>query len=210
MAADNTVLVITGGAPLDDVAVRAAAGAEPVCRRRRRSRPCLGRRDPARRAGRRSRLDLARRSRLGERRTSTVERHPADKAATDTELALSCAAAMKPDRIVLLAGRGDRLDHGIAALGALGGDSTGGRSGRRGLVGFRPRDRRPPRSRRRGDPSGRHDVLAARPARRLPRCDRHRLALATRRRRSGADGRSRRIQRGCRTTVPRRGRRQVS
>jgi thiamine pyrophosphokinase len=53
----------------------------------------------------------------------TVERHPTDKAATDTELALARAAAMQPDRIILLAGRGDRLDHGIAALGALGDDA---------------------------------------------------------------------------------------
>ena len=52
----------------------------------------------------------------------TVERHPADKAATDTELALQCAAAMRPHRIVLLAGQGDRIDHAIAALGALGSD----------------------------------------------------------------------------------------
>ena len=52
-----------------------------------------------------------------------VERHPADKAATDTELALACAAAMRPHRILLVAGRGDRLDHAIAALGALGADT---------------------------------------------------------------------------------------
>ena len=54
--------------------------------------------------------------------TIAVERHPADKAATDTELALRCAAAMRPDRLVLLAGQGDRIDHAIAAIGALGGD----------------------------------------------------------------------------------------
>ena len=56
----------------------------------------------------------------------TIERHPADKAATDTELALVCAAAMHPQRLVLVAGRGDRLDHTIAALGALGAESLAG------------------------------------------------------------------------------------
>jgi thiamine pyrophosphokinase len=55
-----------------------------------------------------------------------VERHPADKAATDTELALAYAAAMKPRRIVLAAGRGDRLDHAIAAIGALGAPALAG------------------------------------------------------------------------------------
>ena len=29
---------------------------------------------------------------------------------------------MRPDRLVLLAGQGDRIDHAIAAIGALGGD----------------------------------------------------------------------------------------
>jgi thiamine pyrophosphokinase len=47
-------------------------------------------------------------------------RHPVDKDATDTELALAYAAGLGPARIVLLAGQGDRMDHAIAALGALG------------------------------------------------------------------------------------------
>jgi thiamine pyrophosphokinase len=52
--------------------------------------------------------------------TIPIERHPVDKSATDTELALQRAVAMRPRRIVLVAGRGDRLDHSIAAIGALG------------------------------------------------------------------------------------------
>ena len=49
-----------------------------------------------------------------------VLRHPVDKAATDTELAIAHAASLDPDRLLLLAGQGDRLDHAVAALGALG------------------------------------------------------------------------------------------
>lgn len=56
----------------------------------------------------------------------TVVRHPVDKAATDTELALAHAAAQGADRIVLLAGPGDRMDHAIAALGALGAPELAG------------------------------------------------------------------------------------
>jgi thiamine pyrophosphokinase len=119
---DNTVLVITGGAPLDDVAVRAASGAARVV-------AADGGLDHALAAGITPDIlvgDLDSISAAGlEWATANipVERHPTDKAATDTELALSCAAAIAPERVVLLAGRGDRLDHGIAALGALGGDA---------------------------------------------------------------------------------------
>ena len=51
---------------------------------------------------------------------TTVVRHPVDKAATDTELAVAHAASLAPERILLVAGVGDRLDHAVAALGALG------------------------------------------------------------------------------------------
>jgi thiamine pyrophosphokinase len=44
------------------------------------------------------------------------ERHPAEKDATDLELALDTAAAMAPGRILLLAGTGGRLDHELSAL----------------------------------------------------------------------------------------------
>ena len=49
-----------------------------------------------------------------------VERHAADKGETDTELAIAHAVSLDPRRILMLAGRGDRLDHAIAALGSLG------------------------------------------------------------------------------------------
>lgn len=50
---------------------------------------------------------------------ATISRHSTDKDQTDTELALAFAADMNPERITLVGG-GDRLDHGIAAIGALG------------------------------------------------------------------------------------------
>lgn len=49
-----------------------------------------------------------------------IEAHPSHKDRTDTELALAHAAAHHPERIILLSGGGDRLDHTFAAFGALG------------------------------------------------------------------------------------------
>ncbi|MGB1727924.1 MAG: thiamine diphosphokinase [Ilumatobacteraceae bacterium] len=51
---------------------------------------------------------------------SAIERHPVDKDATDTELALRHAVGLNPSRIVLMSGGGDRIDHTLAAIGALG------------------------------------------------------------------------------------------
>ena len=48
-----------------------------------------------------------------------VEEHPADKDSTDTQLALRAAADLNPDRLIVLSGGGDRLDHVMAVLGAL-------------------------------------------------------------------------------------------
>jgi thiamine pyrophosphokinase len=55
-----------------------------------------------------------------------IERHPADKDATDLELALDAALELEPDRILVLAGWGDRLDHLLAALLLLGSERYGG------------------------------------------------------------------------------------
>lgn len=57
---------------------------------------------------------------------TTVVRHPVDKAATDTELAIAHAASLGPEEILLVAGQGDRLDHAVAALGALGAPELAG------------------------------------------------------------------------------------
>ena len=55
-----------------------------------------------------------------------IERYPAEKEATDLELALDIAAAMSPQRILVLAGDGGRLDHQLAALLLLGSDRYAG------------------------------------------------------------------------------------
>lgn len=52
-----------------------------------------------------------------------VVRHPAAKDATDLELAVEEALALRPDRIVVLAGEGDRLDHLLSLLLLLGAPS---------------------------------------------------------------------------------------
>lgn len=49
-----------------------------------------------------------------------IERYPAEKDATDLELALDAALALGPDRILLLAGGGGRLDHLLSTLLLLG------------------------------------------------------------------------------------------
>ncbi len=48
----------------------------------------------------------------------TISSHPPDKNETATELAVAYAVGMAPDRLTLIGG-GDRLDHTIAAIGAL-------------------------------------------------------------------------------------------
>lgn len=53
-------------------------------------------------------------------RHATIDRFDPDKDQTDTELALRRAVAANPTRLVLLSGGGDRLDHTLAAVTALG------------------------------------------------------------------------------------------
>lgn len=50
---------------------------------------------------------------------ATIARHDPDKDQTDTELALAMALDLHPARLVLI-GAGERLDHTLAAIGALG------------------------------------------------------------------------------------------
>jgi thiamine pyrophosphokinase len=49
-----------------------------------------------------------------------IERHPAEKNATDLELALDAALSLGPDQILVLAGDGGRLDHLLSTLLILG------------------------------------------------------------------------------------------
>lgn len=53
-------------------------------------------------------------------RNAEITRHPTDKEQTDTELALAHAVTMDPAHLTLVGG-GDRLDHTLAGIGALGG-----------------------------------------------------------------------------------------
>jgi thiamine pyrophosphokinase len=55
---------------------------------------------------------LARAERAGAR----IDRHPVEKDETDLELALDAAAALDPERILVLAPRGGRLDHELSGL----------------------------------------------------------------------------------------------
>ena len=54
-----------------------------------------------------------------ERRGAVVTRHPAEKDATDLELALEEAAARSPRRLVVVASATGRLDHLLSSLHAL-------------------------------------------------------------------------------------------
>ena len=49
-----------------------------------------------------------------------IERHPAEKNATDLELALDAALELRPEHIIVLAGDGGRLDHQLGMLLLLG------------------------------------------------------------------------------------------
>lgn len=55
-----------------------------------------------------------------------VERHPADKDATDLELALAAAISLEPERILVIGGGGGRLDHALGELLLLSDDTYAG------------------------------------------------------------------------------------
>jgi thiamine pyrophosphokinase len=120
-----TVVIITGSAPLDERAVAAVPeGALVIAADGGLDHARAAGIDPAVLVG-----DLDSVTALGLAWASehtTVVRHPIDKAATDTELAIEHAASLHPERIVLLAGQSDRLDHAVAALGALGAPALAG------------------------------------------------------------------------------------
>jgi thiamine pyrophosphokinase len=58
-----------------------------------------------------------------ERSGGRLERHPEDKDASDLELALDCAVRFGPRRILVLGGRGGRLDHLLGELVLLARDA---------------------------------------------------------------------------------------
>ena len=158
-AVERTVVVITGAAPLDRRGRRGAPRATP-----RSSPPTAASTTPSPPGWRRrSSSATSTRSRpIGLAWASEhteVVRHPVDKAATDTELAVAHAATLAPQRTPARSpAQGDRLDHAVAALGALGAPE---------LAGDRARSRRGGAATslhvvhgpgtRRARPAGRHD-----------------------------------------------------
>ncbi len=58
--------------------------------------------------------------------TGRVERHPAEKDASDLELALSAALRFETERILVLGGAGGRLDHLLGGLLLLAADAYSG------------------------------------------------------------------------------------
>jgi thiamine pyrophosphokinase len=116
---NDTVVIVTGAAPLDSGAVVAIPSDAIVI-------AADGGLDHARAAGLHPAgligdLDSVSEEGLAwAQQHATIQRHPIDKDATDTELAVAFAAAMNPSRVIMVAGGGDRLDHTLAAIGALG------------------------------------------------------------------------------------------
>jgi len=115
---DETVIVVTGAAPLasrvvdrlpDGIVLAADGGLDHALAAGLRPAGLIGDLDSVSADG----LAWA-------EAHATISRHDPDKDRTDTELALETAADLTPARVVLVAGGGDRLDHTLAALGALG------------------------------------------------------------------------------------------
>jgi thiamine pyrophosphokinase len=110
----TTVVVVTGGDPLDGVdlpalpddaiVVAADSGVDRAEALGLRVDVAVGDFDSVTRGA----LDRA--ERLG----AKVERHPEAKDATDLELALDVARSLGPGRVVVLGGHGGRLDHLLA------------------------------------------------------------------------------------------------
>ena len=110
----TTVVVVTGGDPLDGVdlpalpddaiVVAADSGVDRAEALGLRVDVAVGDFDSVTHGG----LDRA--ERLG----AKVERHPEAKDATDLELALDVARSLGPRRVVVLGGHGGRLDHLLA------------------------------------------------------------------------------------------------
>ena len=131
---NDTVVIVTGAAPLDARAVAAIPSHAIVI-------AADGGLDHARAAGLTPAgligdLDSVSEEGLAwAKHHATIQRHPIDKDATDTELAVAFAAGMNPSRVVMVAGGGDRLDHTLAAIGALGAPRADERPPHRVLVG---------------------------------------------------------------------------
>ena len=116
---DETVIVVTGAEPLDhDAVAQLPRDAIVIAADGALDHALAGGLTPAALVG-----DLDSISADGlawAEAHATIQRHDRDKDQTDTELALSIAADFNPGRLILVSGGGDRLDHTLAAIGALG------------------------------------------------------------------------------------------
>lgn len=123
----GTTVVVIGGGALTDRAVRAAAAAvDPVVV------AADGGLDHAVAAGLEPTVlvgDLDSISAAGTMwayaHEVDIDRHPPDKDATDTALALARAATIGGAELLVLGGHGDRLDHTLGIVAALGASSLG-------------------------------------------------------------------------------------
>lgn len=121
----DTVVIVTGSEPLDAAALATIPSDAVVI-------AADGGLDHALAAGLSPTIVVGDLDSVGEdalawaREHADVRTHPVDKDLTDTELAVALAADLHPERLVLVAGGGDRLDHTLAAIGALGAPVTTG------------------------------------------------------------------------------------
>lgn len=125
-ASETTVVVVTGALPLSARAVAAVpAGATTIAADGGLDHALAAGLAPSILVGD---LDSVSAAGLAWAAAHQVEvvRYPVDKAATDTELAIAHAATLRPARLILAAGGGDRIDHAVAALGALGAPALDG------------------------------------------------------------------------------------
>ncbi len=117
--AEKTVVVISGAAPVSDVALVAIPRDAPIV-------AADAGVDHARAAGLAVTLavgDFDSAVSLGD---VPVERHPREKDATDLELAMHAALALEPERLLVVSGAGARLDHLVAELGLIAADAFAG------------------------------------------------------------------------------------
>ncbi len=117
--AEKTVVVISGAAPVSDIALAAIPARAPIV-------AADAGVDHARAAGLAVTLavgDFDSALSLGD---VPVERHPREKDATDLELALHAALALEPGRLLVVSGAGARLDHLVAELGLIAADVFAG------------------------------------------------------------------------------------
>jgi thiamine pyrophosphokinase len=123
----ETVVVITGAAPLTGRAVAAVpAGALLIAADGGLDHALAAGLEPALLIGDLDSVSPAGLAWANEH--AEVLAHPVDKGETDTELAVAHAAALGPERLVLLAGQPERerLDHLVTTFGSLGDPALAG------------------------------------------------------------------------------------